>query len=90
MKDDKDEFVIASSGSGRSMRGETYAYALAKAVGMSSLASSMGFGLFPEINKLYRGDKPKTKCLNPECKNMTSHNKGYCSADCFKKSRVKK
>ena len=31
--------------------------------------------------------KQKTICLLPECENLTDHNKGYCSPDCFKKSK---
>lgn len=67
---------------------DNYKYALDRAIAMSSLASSLGFGLFPSIGSRFR-EKPKSKCLLSGCENMTAHNKGYCSAECFKKSRQK-
>jgi ribosomal protein L37E len=31
--------------------------------------------------------KPKLKCRRDGCNNLTYHNKGYCSAACFKASK---
>lgn len=32
--------------------------------------------------------RKKAKCKIPTCENLTSHKKGYCSATCFKASKV--
>ena len=34
-------------------------------------------------------EKPMKKCLRKDCDNLTSHNGGYCSAECCKIDRNK-
>lgn len=87
LADNSDVVVIGEIGSGQSQ--SNYAYALQKALAMGTLAHSMMSGMFPSMDKLFR-EKPKSECLLPGCENKTSHNKGYCSAECFKKSKLTK
>jgi len=35
-------------------------------------------------------EKPKRKCLCKSCENMTNHNGGYCSRDCYILDKGKK
>lgn len=49
---------------------------------MLGLSAGTGFDSFQR-----RSSKPKTQCLLPDCKELTDHNGGYCSADHCHKHR---
>lgn len=52
-----------------------------KTAALLAVMGMLGGGLPPMERKF------KKKCLLPSCDTLTSHNGGYCSAECCKKHR---
>jgi hypothetical protein len=50
----------------------------------AAIAAMHGQGLMPVPIIKPATPKPTKKCARPSCENQTSHNGGYCSADCCK------
>jgi hypothetical protein len=49
---------------------------------MATMLAAASFGVINwPLPHFYEPQKPKRKCLLPDCENLTAHNGGYCCAD---------